>query len=175
MLTKLKRTPGLYLVGFMGSGKTTIGRLLADRLGWTFSDLDGEIEAQERSTIAEIFETRGEGEFRRIETEAVRARVRKIELGQPTVMALGGGSFAQPANFDVLQENGVTVWLDCPFDVVKRRVSGQSQRPLARDPVEFERLYETRLEAYRRAHFRIVSDSDDPDVAVQAILKLPIF
>ena len=67
MNVKLKRTPGIYLVGFMGSGKSTIGRLLAHRLGWSFFDMDHEIEAAERSTVREIFETRGEPEFRRIE------------------------------------------------------------------------------------------------------------
>src|ERR1022692_5190369 len=66
MILKLKRTPGIYLVGFMGSGKSTIGRLLAERIGWHFVDLDEEIEAAERMSILEIFETRGEAEFRRV-------------------------------------------------------------------------------------------------------------
>jgi shikimate kinase len=175
MITKLKRTPGIYLVGFMGSGKTTIGKLLAERLGWAFADLDNEIEAQERCSIAQIFETRGEGDFRRLEADAVRAHVRKVELGQPTVVALGGGAFVQPANFDMVQENGITVWLDCPFEVVKQRVAQQPHRPLARDAAEFERLFDARQESYRRAHFRIAIEADDPAVAVEAILKLPIF
>ena len=72
MILKLKRTPGIYLTGFMASGKTTIGRLLADELDWQFVDLDKEIEAQQGISIAEIFDTRGEQEFRRIETEAIR-------------------------------------------------------------------------------------------------------
>src|ERR1700676_3650925 len=78
MDNKLKRAPGVYLAGFMGSGKTTVARVLADRLGWDFIDLDAEIEAAENATIAQLFETRGEPEFRRIETEALRKVMRRI-------------------------------------------------------------------------------------------------
>src|ERR1022692_5019344 len=96
MILKLKRTPGIYLVGFMGSGKSTIGRLLAERIGWHFVDLDEEIEAAERMSILEIFETRGEAEFRRVEREKLREHVRAIECGRPAVLALGGGAIVQP-------------------------------------------------------------------------------
>ena len=71
MNLKLKRTPGIYVVGFMASGKSTIGRLLAGRLGWNFFDIDEEIEAAEKTTISEIFDTRGEAAFRRIETGVI--------------------------------------------------------------------------------------------------------
>ena len=160
----------LAFIGFMGSGKSTAARRAAAALGCEGADADIELERAFGKPIERVFDEDGEAVFRAREEELT------LELlARAPVVALGGGSFAQPANFDVLQDNGVTVWLDCPFDVVKRRVTGQSQRPLAREPVEFERLYETRLGDYRRAHYRIVSDSDDPDVAVQAILKLPIF
>src|SRR6266849_9070831 len=107
MNLKLKRTPGIYLAGFMGSGKSTVGRLLADRLGWHFVDLDEEIEEADGMLIEEIFETRGEPEFRRIESEAIRAWVRKIESGQAVVMALGGGAFVAEANRALLMNNGI--------------------------------------------------------------------
>src|ERR1700723_2718085 len=102
MDNKLKRAPGLYLAGFMGSGKTSIARILADRLGWDFIDLDAEIESAEQATVAQIFERRGEPEFRRIEAETIRKVVRKIECGIPAVIALGGGSFVQPPIFELL-------------------------------------------------------------------------
>jgi shikimate kinase len=175
MITILKRSPGLYLVGFMAAGKTTIGKLLAEQLGWSFADLDDDIEAAARRTISEIFENDGEPEFRRMENEALRARVRSIESGAPTVLALGGGAYAQPANFDVVRNNGVTLWLDCPFDTVKRRVASATHRPLARDPERFERLYWERHAAYSRADFRIGITSDDPASTVEAVMKLPIF
>ena len=81
MNLKLKRSPGIYLVGFMGSGKSTVGRALAHRLGWSFFDLDSEIERAEGCAISEIFATRGEAEFRRIEAQMARHHVSWIERG----------------------------------------------------------------------------------------------
>ena len=175
MILKLKRTPGIYLVGFMAAGKTTIGRVLAERLGWHFVDLDEEIEAAEKLSIAQIFETRGEDEFRRLERAALRARVKTIECGRPTVLALGGGAFVAPANYDLIENNGITIWLDCPFEVVRRRVEQTSHRPLARDAERFAQLYETRREAYARADYRLPIEGDDPVVAVDAVMRLPLF
>lgn len=175
MILKLVRTPGIYLVGFMGSGKTTVGRLLADRLGWTFVDLDADIEAGQQKTIARIFEREGEARFRELETEAIRERVRGIRSGRPMVVALGGGAFCQPGNVELLAENGVTVWLDCALDCVSRRVAEETNRPLASDPARFEQLYYARREAYARAEYRIDSGGDNPEEAVEAICRLPIF
>jgi len=174
MILKLKRTPGIYLVGFMASGKTTIGRLLADELGWSFADLDQDIEGSESASIAQLFDTRGEAEFRTVEKEAVRRRVGEVERGKPMVIALGGGSFTDEASQALLRENGVTIWLDCSFPRVCARVEGSSHRPLARDPEKFQRLYEQRQTAYSRAEYRIEIDTDDPAVIVDAILKLGI-
>ncbi|MBZ5595258.1 MAG: shikimate kinase [Acidobacteriia bacterium] len=175
MILKLKRTPGIYLTGFMASGKTTIGRLLADELGWQFVDLDKEIEAQQGISIAEIFDTRGEQEFRRIETEAIRAHLRLIERGRPAVIAFGGGAFVQPENFTMLENNGITIWLDCPLETVRKRVAQASHRPLARDAQRLDELYRERQAAYARADYRIPIDSDEPSAAVAAILALPLF
>lgn len=175
MILKLKRTPGIYLVGFMASGKTTIGRLLAERIGWHFVDLDEEIEAAEKLKILEIFETRGEAEFRRVEHQKMRERVRAIEGGRPTVLALGGGAIVQPENFALVENNGITIWLDCPFEIVRRRVEPASHRPLARDPAGFAQLYESRRDAYARADYRIPIESDDPGVTVETVLQLPLF
>jgi shikimate kinase len=175
MILKLKRTPGIYLVGFMASGKTTIGRLLADELGWLFADVDADIEREQGVSIADIFDTRGEEEFRRIEHAALRKRVGEVERGKPMVLALGGGAFAHELSHDLLEDNGVTVWLDCPFDTVCGRVNDTTDRPLARDPVKFQKLYEDRRAAYAKADYRIEVNTDDPAQLVAAILKLPIF
>ena len=174
MILKLKRTPGIYLVGFMASGKTTIGRLLADELGWSFADLDADIEAAHRSSIAEIFEKHGEAEFRAAEKEAVRRRVREIEQGKPMVLALGGGAFTDEGNQALLQNNGVVVWLDCSFPRVCARIEGTSHRPLARDPENFQQLFNERKDAYSKAEYRIEVETDDPAEIVQMILKLGI-
>lgn len=175
MNTRLIRTPCLYLVGFMGSGKTTVGTLLADELGWNFADLDQDIEAAAGSTISAIFETAGEAGFRRQETAALEVRVRRIQRGEPTVMSLGGGAFAQEANYDLIQHNGISIWLDAPFDLIQRRIEGQDHRPLARDPAAFEALYHSRLHSYARADYRVDVIGDDPRPVVQAVLALPLF
>jgi shikimate kinase len=175
MNLKLKRTPGIYIVGFMASGKSTIGRHLAHRLGWSFYDTDQEIEAAEKMAISEIFEQRGEAEFRRIETEVLRQHVGWIERGRPAVLSLGGGAFAESANRQLLQNNGIAVWLDCPFEVVQRRVGDGGHRPLARDPQRFAFLFESRLDAYRLADIHIPIESDDPENAVGAIVRHPLF
>jgi shikimate kinase len=175
MNLKLKRTPGIYLVGFMGSGKSTIGRLLAERLGWHFADIDEEIEAAEGMPIGEIFDARGEAEFRRIEHAAILARVRAIERGRATVIALGGGAFAQEGSRALVSDHGITIWLDCPFEIVERRVAQAAHRPLARDPAKFAELYQARREFYRRADYRIPIENDDPSGPVAAICRLPLF
>ncbi|MGI8741075.1 MAG: shikimate kinase [Bryobacteraceae bacterium] len=175
MIAKLKRTPGIYLVGFMASGKTTVGRRLADSLGWSFVDTDEDIEAQQGATISDIFDQRGEQEFRRLEIQAILSRISMVERGKPTVVVLGGGAFVQQPHFELLENNGVTVWLDCPLGTILRRVSQSSHRPLARDPEKLKTLYELRRAAYARADFRIDITGDDPGPAVESILRLPIF
>jgi shikimate kinase len=175
MNLKLKRTPGIYVVGFMASGKSTVGRHLAHRLGWGFFDTDHEIEAAEKLTIAEIFNSRGEREFRRIETEIIRQHVGWIERGRPAVLALGGGAFVEPASRQLLQDNGLAVWLDCPFEVVKRRVGEGSTRPLAQDPERFAALFDSRREGYSLADIHIPIESDDPEITVAAIVRHPLF
>ncbi len=175
MILKLKRSPGIYLVGFMGSGKSTIGRLLAYELGWHFSDIDDEIEDEERRSISDIFETDGESHFREIEAAGIRKRVRNIQSGKPTVVALGGGTFVQEDNYELLSNNGVSIWLDCPLDVIRKRLTTASHRPLAKDAEKLEQLYHSRREKYSRADFRIDVMDDDSNKTVADILQLPLF
>jgi shikimate kinase len=174
MNLKLKRTPGIYLVGFMGSGKSTVGRSLAHRLGWSFFDIDAEIERAEGMPISEIFAALGEAEFRRIEMEMVCQHVRWIERGRPAVVALGGGAFAVPATRQLLRDNGVSVWLDCPFETVERRVARDPSRPLARDPEQFQALYLARRESYSLADVRIAVAEEDAATVVEALLAHPM-
>lgn len=163
------------MVGFMASGKSTLGRMLADQIGWHFSDLDQEIEQQERKTISAIFEETGEAEFRRIEHELMKKRVRAIECGRPTVMALGGGTFAQSENYALVENNGVSVWLDCTLEQIEKRVGRTNDRPLARDPAHLRALYDQRREFYALADFRVSVCSDDPQENLASLMALPIF
>jgi shikimate kinase len=174
MNLRLKRTPGLYLVGFMGSGKTTVGRQLGHRLGWNFFDLDREIELAEKTTIAELFDKRGEPEFRRIESAMLRQHVRSVERGRPAVLALGGGAFVDAANRELILQNGIAIWLDCPFERIQQRVGDASARPLARDPQRFAALYESRREIYALADVRIAIESDRAEDALDALVNHPI-
>ena len=172
MKLKLKRTPGIYIIGFMGSGKTTIGRMLADEIGWRFADLDEDIEHAQRRSISDIFATAGEEEFRRIEFQALQQRVRSVCRGIPTVLALGGGAFTRPETVKLLQENGITVWIDASFEVVRKRVQGSDHRPLARDMERFERLYNERREWYAQAEFKVTVATNDSRGAIADLLKL---
>jgi shikimate kinase len=174
MHLKLKRTPGIYITGFMGSGKSTIGRLVAERLGWDFVDLDSDIEQREGDTVANIFATRGEAEFRRLETEAIRRWLKKIECGMPTVIALGGGAFVQPVNYEILGNNGISVWIDCSLEVAESRIADMNDRPLARDKDAFRKLYNERKVLYGRADYRINGDLEF-DEAAGAIVNLPLW
>jgi len=146
----------IFLVGFMGCGKTTVGQALAQRLSCRFLDLDQRIEAAAGSTIAEIFDGRGEAEFRELEHRELRAALG--ELGQgPAVVALGGGAFVQPRNLGLVEQSGgLTVWLDAPLETLLERCSHPGDtRPLAREPERFRRLYRERLPFYARARLRV--------------------
>jgi shikimate kinase len=174
-MSKLVRTPGIYLAGFMGCGKSTVGRLLADELGWSFVDLDEAIEAAERCSIPQIFETRGEEAFRSIEHAAIEKQVLEVQCGHARVVALGGGAFAQPENAGLLATGGYVVWLDAPLGLIEKRVAGYSHRPLAKDPEKFRELYDARREAYSKADFRVEVAGDDAAATVARILDLPLW
>jgi shikimate kinase len=169
------RATVLCLAGFMGSGKTTVGALLARQLGWRFTDLDERIENAAGLRIPEIFERFGEPGFRRMESEQLQSALgRAFERGESTVLALGGGTFAQPANAELLRTAGVAaIWLDCPLKVLFARCLTMTGRPLFRDEASFRALYAQRLPSYQRAGFRVDS-SGEPASVVAEILRLGI-
>ena len=175
MILKLKRTPGIYLVGFMGCGKSTIGRALAEEVGWSFFDLDQEIERRERLAIAQIFDTQGEAAFRQAETAALRERVETVSRGQPQVISLGGGAFVSQENFELVESAGVSVWIDAPFSTIERRVASETHRPLARDREQLRALFDARRPAYARADYRVEVLDDNPRSVVERILALELF
>ncbi len=162
----------IYLLGFMGSGKTTVGKLLAQELSWPFIDLDAVIEAGQGLSIREIFENSGEPFFRQLE----RAALVEAAKTAPSVIALGGGTFAQQANIDFIREaGGSTVWLDSAPEVLWERCEGIDNRPLFRDPASFTQLLLQRLPFYRLAQYRISTDGREPADVVQQILRLEFF
>jgi len=175
MILKLKRTPGIYLVGFMGCGKSTVGRALADELGWSFFDLDDEIESGAGSTISEIFDAQGEQVFRAIEAAELAKRVKSVQSGRPQVIALGGGALMVDNNFELVSNHGVMIWLDAPFALIEKRVAAESHRPLARDPDKLRDLFEARSPRYALAHFRVEAPEEEAMATVRRILELPLF
>src|SRR5712664_4209522 len=162
----------LCLAGFMGSGKTTIGTLLARQLAWRFVDLDDRIEAAAGLSIPEIFERLGEAAFRQIEADQLRTALgRALEHKESLVLALGGGTYAQNGAPEFLRAAGVPViWLDASPDVLLTRCMTMTGRPLFRDESSFRALYAQRLPSYQQADHRVDS-SGEPARVVAEILR----
>ncbi len=160
------RADKVYLVGFMGAGKTTTSRALAKRLDWKVEDIDARIEAAERRDIAAIFRQDGEPYF--------RARERQVLISllpeRGVVVGSGGGTFADPANRELMLKDGAVVWLDAPFATILTRIPLDGRRPLAADRLEMEQLYNQRSAAYRQAHFRVDAGRDSVEELVDHIV-----
>lgn len=156
----------------MGCGKTTVGALLAQELGWPFIDLDATLEAGQGMSIREIFEQAGEAFFRQLE----RAALTEASKTQPAVIALGGGTFVQKPNLEFIRETGgATIWLDCPVEELERRCEGLTTRPLFRDAMSFHQLYEQRLPFYQLADYRVATAGQEPREIVSRILQMRVF
>ncbi len=161
----------VFLTGFMGSGKTTVGRLLSERLELPFIDLDHEIERCADMTVTEIFRQGGEPLFRRLEQDVLASCV----AAEPeSVLATGGGTLTVERNRRLLADSGVSVWLDPPFSVITERIGGLGKldRPLFRDASQALELYRRRLPIYRRADLRLEVDREEAPEEVAARLAL---
>lgn len=166
------RPPLICLAGFMGTGKSTVGARLAKQLGWHFVDLDEKIELVAGITIPQFFERYGEPAFRQLEADQLRAAIgRAMEFKEATVVALGGGTYAQPGAPEYLRNAGVPViWLDAPMEVLLSRCTTMTGRPMFRDEASFRALHAQRLASYQLADFRVDS-SGDASVVVAEILR----
>jgi shikimate kinase len=145
----------------MGAGKTSVGRVLGQRLNWVFEDLDDRIAAREGRTVTEIFRDSGESEFRRAEHAALQHVLHELRGGVARIVALGGGAFAQEENAALLRGScASTVFLDAPVEDLWQRCCAQAsetgaERPLLRSVAEFRDLYQIRRSAYSQALLRI--------------------
>jgi shikimate kinase len=155
----------LALVGFMGCGKSTVGRLVAEQAGATCRDLDAMIEASCGMAIAELFRSQGEAAFRALEAELLP---QALEPGG--VAPLGGGTPMADANWEVIRERAVTVWLDAPLATLRARAEAES-RPLLdrRSMDEVRALFDSRLSRYREADHRVDATRSPREVAEEVV------
>ena len=149
------RTDKIYLVGFMGAGKSTVARRVAHTLGWTPEDTDRQVEALEHRTIAEIFADRGEPYFRDVERNALKSLIGM----RHAVVATGGGTFVDATNRALINEDGASVWLDVSFETLSRRIPSDGRRPLAGDDDTMRTLWLQRRAAYAQAHLHLKADT----------------
>jgi shikimate kinase len=152
----------LYLTGFMGSGKTTVGRALAQKLGSEFIDLDFQIEQSWKESIESIFASVGEQEFRKRETEQLRA----INY-EDAVIATGGGTFIY--NRDWMMQNGTVVYLEVPFEVLVSRIGAETSRPLWKNA---KQLFDERRQVYENAHLKVDASRDVELVAAEIVERI---
>ncbi len=159
----------IVLVGFMGAGKTTVGRLLARELGWKFLDMDRRVEERCGSRVREIFAEHGEAFFREQE-RAVAEQARRLER---CVVAAGGGAFAFEATREALRDGAVSVWLWAPLPVLLGRVRLDGSRPLAANRETIARLFAEREPSYRLADCHVDATAGPDEVARR--VRLTVF
>jgi shikimate kinase len=161
----------IYLVGFMGSGKTTIGRELAARIDAPFFDLDELIEAAEQMTIRTLFAQRGEPYFRKRERDLLRS----TKSLDSAVIATGGGTFTFDENIQFIQSEGLSVYLSAPYALLRSRIGSKEDRPLFRDDITTHELYANRIRYYRMSDITIdVREEETPaEIVERLVLELP--
>jgi shikimate kinase len=157
----------VYLVGFMAAGKSTVARALARRLGWRGEDIDELIEARERRPVAEIFQKQGEPYFRAAEREILKLLLPLRHV----VVATGGGTFMDPENRAAINMDGVSVWLDLPFEELLARIPGDGRRPLAADRAAMERLFTARAAVYATARVRVEAGRAEAEEVAERIIE----
>jgi shikimate kinase len=162
----------IYLIGFMGSGKTTIGRELASRIDTPFFDLDELVESAEKMTIREIFSLQGEPYFRKRERDILRS-TRNLEAA---VIATGGGTFTFDDNIQFIKSEGLSVYLSAPYALLRARVDEKAaDRPLFTDDVATHELFTARIRYYRMSDITIeVREEETPgEIVERLLLELP--
>ena len=160
----------IVLVGIMGAGKSTVGKILADRLGMRFFDADQEIERAAGCTITDFFEKYGEVEFRKGEERVIS----RILAGEPCVLATGGGAFMSEATRLLIKKMATSVWLRVSFEVLARRLEKRSDRPLLQttDPQQtLKALIKKRYPIYNDADFIVDAENDGVDITVSKVIE----
>ena len=165
----VSRPPAVFLVGFMGSGKTSVGQALAAHLALPFIDLDARVEQAAGKSVSAIFAHEGEAAFRAHERAMLLALA--PELAHGAVVATGGGTAVDPAARAFMREHGTTIWLDTPLETIERRVPRDGSRPLFGDPAALAALYEERRSHYASAGRRVDAGKGAPEDLARAIAR----
>lgn len=160
----------IYLIGFMGSGKSTVGEVLAEQLDVPFFDIDELVESAEETSIREIFAEHGEPYFRRRERDFL-LMTRHLERA---IISTGGGTFTFEENIEFIQESGISIYLSVPYETCLSRVSASSaERPMFHDEMALRGLFKSRKQNYRRADLVLeIRDSETPREIARRIQKL---
>ncbi len=167
-----ERLRRIFIVGFMGAGKSSVGECLAREIGYRFLDLDREIEQESGRSVASIIRDDGEAVFRRLESASLRRAASLSDV----VIACGGGTLSLPENRELIARTGFSVWLDAPLDVMLDRCREGGHRPLLGERERMEALLSSRLPAYRQADLGIDASTEHPEALarrVAARLALP--
>ena len=160
----------IVLIGFMGSGKTTVGEILSNKLSLPFIDLDSVIVERARKTIPEIFRERGEEHFRKLERESLIGELSKKES---FILSTGGGAPAYKDNMEIINSLATSVFLYADFETLYSRISGDENRPLASlDKEKLRELYQKRLPFYRKAHFTVDTTGKNPEEVAREVISL---
>ncbi len=160
----------IILVGFMGAGKSTVGRDLANLSGLPLVDLDALIVQQQGDTIPNIFADQGEAVFRRYETEALRS----LSDTFPVILATGGGIVGHQENWQLMRRLGPVIYLRANWDTLRSRLAGSTDRPLAtagRDEADIKSLWRQRLPLYEQADLIVDTDGRKVDEVVHEVLS----
>ena len=172
-----QQTRAVILIGFMGAGKSSVGRALGEELGWTFEDLDERIELRERRKVSEIFRDSGESGFRRAEHAALKELLGELRPRAEKIVALGGGAFVQAENVRLIEASSVpTVLLDAGVEELWLRCREQSEkhgieRPLLGSLQSFRELYEARRPHYLKASFKQESGAKTVEEIAAALIQ----
>ena len=162
----------IYLVGFMGAGKSTVGRILAGRLGWHFHDSDRVIEADQKTSVPALFATYGEASFRRLEYDAVF----RLHQAEQAVISLGGGAVETAQIRDLLENDagGIVIYLQAPLPLLIERClaqDGGDARPVLQQREQLQTRYDLRLTYYRNAHLTVETETLSPENVAAAIVE----
>ena len=158
----------IILCGFMGAGKTAVGKALAKVMNYNFIDTDELIEKEQKITIKEIFEKNGEQYFRDLEHEVCK----KIADMEKTIVSTGGGVMTYQRNCDAIKKGGKVIFLDASFYVICERIGEDDTRPLFKDKAKAENLYNERKEKYKAASDIVINGDMTVEKTVAEVLKL---